>query len=49
MYRYVAGGKRFLPGQQPAAETGAADRTGTVTVYDEPPPSDRPPSYPHRD
>jgi hypothetical protein len=49
MYRYVAGGRRYLPGQQPAADTDAFDRAGTVTVYDEPPPSDEPPSYPHRD
>jgi hypothetical protein len=49
MYRYVDGGKRYLPGRQPADETGAFDKGGTVTVYDEPPPSDRAPSYPHRD
>ncbi len=48
MYRYVEGGRRYLPGQHPTAETGAFDRTATVTVYDEPPPSDRPPSYPHK-
>jgi hypothetical protein len=49
MYRFVAGGRRYLPGQQPGYETAAFDRADTVTVYDEPPPSDRPPSYPHRD
>ncbi|HEV7862914.1 MAG TPA: hypothetical protein VGR20_09445, partial [Acidimicrobiia bacterium] len=49
MYRYVGGGRRFVPGQQPAVDAGAFDRTGSVTVYDEPPPSDRAPSYPHRD
>jgi hypothetical protein len=49
MYRYVDGGQRYLPGQQPAADTGAFNRAATVTVYDEPPPSDRAPSYPHRD
>ncbi|MCA1841928.1 MAG: hypothetical protein LC792_01805 [Actinobacteria bacterium] len=48
MYRYVAGGKRYLPGAQPAAETDAFNPTGTVTVYDEPPASDGAPSYPHR-
>jgi len=48
IYRYVDGGRRYLPGQQPAAETGAFNGAGTVTVYDEPPPSDRPPSYPHK-
>ncbi len=49
MYRYVDGGRRYLPGQQPATDSAAFDRTATVTVYDELPPSDRPPSYPHRD
>ena len=49
MYRYADGGRRYLPGQQPAAETGAFNHSGAVTVYDEPPPSDRPPSYPHKD
>jgi hypothetical protein len=49
MYRYVNGGRRYLPGTQPAAEPAVFDSAGTVTVYDEPPPSDRPPSYPHRD
>jgi hypothetical protein len=48
MYRYVDGGRRHLPGQQPTTETGAFTRSGTVTVYNEPPPSDRPPSYSHR-
>ena len=49
MYRYVGGGRRYLPGQQPATETAAFAADGSVTVYDEPPASDRPPSYPHRD
>lgn len=48
MYRYVDGGRRHLPGRQPPSDTGAFTRSGTVTVYGEPPPSDRPPSYPHR-
>ena len=49
MYRYVAGGKRYLPGEQPTADSAAFAPDGAVTVYDDPPPSDRPPSYPHRD
>jgi hypothetical protein len=49
MYRYVDGGRRYLPDQQPAADTTAFERPASVTVYDEPPPSDRAPSYPHRD
>jgi hypothetical protein len=46
MYRYADGGRRYLPGSQPAAETAAFIRAGSTTLYDEPPPSDRPPSYP---
>jgi hypothetical protein len=49
MYRYADGGRRYLPGHQPAAETAAFTRANTVTLYEEPPPSDRPPSYPRRD
>jgi hypothetical protein len=49
MYRYVAGGRRYLPGQQPTGETAAFARDGSVTVYDEPPASDRSPDYPHKD
>jgi hypothetical protein len=46
MYRYADGGRRFLPGQQPTADTAAFGRPNSVTIYDEPPPPDRPPSYP---
>lgn len=49
MYRYADGGRRYLPGQQPPTEPAAFDRTRTVTIYAEPPPSDRPPSYTHED
>ncbi len=49
MYRYADGGRRYLPGQQPATDTAAFTRPNSVTIYDEPPPSDRPPSYPRRD
>lgn len=48
MYRYADGGRRHLPGQQPTTETAAFNRTDTVTIYDEPPAGDRPPSHPHR-
>ena len=48
MYRYVDGGRRYLPGGQPTTEPAAFDRAATVTIYHEPPPSDRPPSYPRR-
>ena len=46
MYRYADGGRRYLPGRQPATDTAAFTRADSVTIYDEPPPSDRPPSYP---
>ena len=49
MYRYVDGGRRYLPGRQPAIDTGAFTRADSITFYDEPPPSDRPPSYPRPD
>jgi hypothetical protein len=49
MYRYAAGGHRYLPGQQPTAEAAAFDRSAAVTIYDDRPPSDRPPSYDHHD
>jgi hypothetical protein len=46
MYRYADGGRRYLPGQQPTTDTAAFTRANSVTIYDEPPPTDRPPSYP---
>ncbi|HYH47964.1 MAG TPA: hypothetical protein VEG38_00315, partial [Acidimicrobiia bacterium] len=33
MYRYVDGGRRYLPGQHPTTEPAAFDRVATVTVY----------------
>ena len=47
MYRYVDGGKRYLPGEHPKSEPKAFDPEGTVTVYSETPPSDTPPEYEH--
>jgi len=49
MYRYVDGGRRYLPGEHPSDDPKAFDRNGTVTMYQERPPADRPPDYPHRD
>ena len=49
MYRYVDGGRRYLPGEHPTSDPKAFTREGTVTVYSEPPPPDRSPDYPHRD
>ena len=48
LYRYVDGGRRYLPGQHPTTDPFVFARERTVTIYNEPPPSDRPPSYPHR-
>lgn len=45
LYRYVDGGKRYLPGQH-LSEVPWFDPAGTVTVYEEIPPSDRAPDYP---
>jgi hypothetical protein len=46
MYRYIAGGKRFLPGEHPKTDTRAFDNKDTVTLYTQHPASDRPPDYP---
>lgn len=45
MYRYVDGGKRYLPGQWPTTKPKAFVLEGTVTIYDEPPPQDQWPCY----
>ena len=36
MWRFVDGGKRYLPGEWPDGETKAFDEEGTVTILDEP-------------
>ncbi|MEZ5145390.1 MAG: ABC transporter substrate-binding protein [Acidimicrobiales bacterium] len=46
MYRYMDGGKRYLPGQMPKTDLNAFDPAGTVLVYDQPPPEDKAPEYP---
>ncbi|MGH8992582.1 MAG: hypothetical protein ACRDZ7_13830, partial [Acidimicrobiia bacterium] len=48
LYRYVDGGRRYLPGQHPGTDPFVFARDRTVTIYDEPPASDRPPSYEHK-
>lgn len=48
MYRYIDGGKRYLPGQMPKTDLNAFDPAGTVLIYDQPPPEDRAPDYPPR-
>ncbi len=37
MYRYVAGGKRYLPGQHPTSNPKVFNNDGTVTIYENSP------------
>jgi hypothetical protein len=46
MYRYVDGGRRYLPGQWPTGDTRAFDVAGSVTIYAQAPPNDAVPAYP---
>ena len=46
MYEYVAGGKRYLPGEWPSSPTTAFNPDGAVTLYAEPPESESVPTYP---
>jgi hypothetical protein len=46
LYRYVAGGKRYLPSEWPKGAPKAFDKAGTVTIYTKPPPQDARPCYP---
>ena len=46
MWRFVDGGKRYLPGEWPKGETKAFEEEGTVTILDEPPAAERPKDYP---
>jgi hypothetical protein len=46
MYEYVAGGKRYLPGQWPTSDSRAFDPFGAVTIYDQAPASEAPKDYP---
>jgi hypothetical protein len=49
MYRYVDGGKRYLPGElAAAADPVFFDPAGTVLNYDERPAVDQQPAYPRR-
>lgn len=38
LWRYVDGGKRYLPGQFPKTEAKFFDPANTVTIFDQPPP-----------
>jgi hypothetical protein len=44
-WRYVDGGKRYMPGEWPDAEPKAFDPAGTVLTLSERPAADRPPAY----
>ncbi len=46
LYRFVDMGKRYLPGQQPNADTKAFQPENTALIYDDYPPGDEPPDYP---
>ncbi len=46
LYRYVLGGKRYLPGEWPKSLPTAFNTKGTVTIYSKPPPADQWPCYP---
>lgn len=45
MRRFVDGGKRYLPGTW-TDEVKSFDEEGSILIYDEPPESEQPPSYP---
>jgi Periplasmic binding protein len=45
MYRYVDGGKRYLPGEY-SAELTVFQEEGSVTRIEDPPPAEVPPDYP---
>jgi hypothetical protein len=46
LYEYVSGGKRYLPSAWPRTTTKAFQAAGAITIYPEPPPGERPPTYP---
>jgi hypothetical protein len=49
MYRYVDGGRRYLPGGHPGSDPKAFDTAGSVTLYNERPAQDgKPPTYEHK-
>lgn len=46
MYRYVDGGRRYLPGQWPETDPALFVTEGSVDLYREPPPGEGSPDYP---
>lgn len=47
LYRYVAGGKRYLPGQHPTTDPKVFNNDGSVTIYDNNP-DKAVPNYEHK-
>ena len=45
LYRYVLGGKRYLPGEWPKTVPTAFNPKDTVTIYEKPPAADQWPCY----
>jgi len=45
MYRYVDGGKRYLPGTQPSTDPKAFDATNAPTILDDIPANEKAPDY----
>jgi hypothetical protein len=45
LWRFVEGGKRYLPGEWPEEDFPAFDEEGTSTIYDAVPESEAPPEY----
>lgn len=45
LYRYVDGGKRFMPTEYPSSDVKPFVTAGTVLLYDKPPPQDQWPCY----
>jgi hypothetical protein len=48
MYRYVDGGKRYLPGTQPSTDPRVFDPNGSPTILTEFPANERSPDYEHK-
>jgi hypothetical protein len=46
LWRFVQGGKRYLPGEWPDSPPNLFDQVDTTTIYQEPPPGEEPVQYP---
>jgi hypothetical protein len=45
MYRYIEGGRRYIPGQWPRTNPRVFDPAGTILIHEKYPPGEEPPSY----